>query len=310
MINPEHLQTLRAVVEEGTVLAAADRLGCSPSAVSQQLARLEQEVGQPVMARRGRNLAPIDATTVLVRMAHRISELEEVARADLGRLQQEVTGRVSIATFASAMRSVVTAVVGRLQADYPDLELTVNERVPEEAIAAVRRGDEDVAVVHDWTDRPSRPAEGLQVWPIGLDPVDLILREDDPTPVREGGVALDDLDGRIWVDGPLGIYSDWLLDALEARRLRHRVGARVIDFDARLGLVAQGFGICLLPRLGRAALPPGLVAHPLVEAPTRRVLGVNRRASQGAPSVQVVRETIVQVWRDRTSVGEVSVPPG
>ena len=67
MFNPEHLRTLQAVVEEGTVLAAADRLRVTPSAVSQQLARLQQQVGQPVMVRQGRGLVPTDAAAVLVR---------------------------------------------------------------------------------------------------------------------------------------------------------------------------------------------------------------------------------------------------
>ena len=72
MFTPEHLVSLKAVVEEGTVLAAADRLGLTPSAVSQQLARLQREVGQPVLVRQGRGLRPTDAAAVLVGMAEEI----------------------------------------------------------------------------------------------------------------------------------------------------------------------------------------------------------------------------------------------
>jgi len=77
MFNPEHLTTLQADVEEGTVLAAADRLGITASAVSQQLSRLQRDTGQTVMARRGRTLEPTDAAAVLVRMAQQMHDLDE-----------------------------------------------------------------------------------------------------------------------------------------------------------------------------------------------------------------------------------------
>jgi len=296
MFNPEHLATLQAVVEEGTVLAAADRLGITASAVSQQLSRLQRDTGQPVMARRGRSLEPTDATAVLVRTAQQMRDLDESARAELERLRQDVGGTLVVSGFPTALYGLLAPLAARLQQRHPELELTVRELSPEESVPAVRRGEVDLAVVHDWTDRHVPLRNGVQVWPVGLDPVDLVVPRDHHLRVRARGVDLEDLDGQVWIDDSPGVFSDWLLSALEARNVGYRVGATVDTATGKVALTACGFGLCLLPRLGREGLPPDVVALPLAEAPTRRVLAVHRDSSHDRPAVQAALSIIREVW--------------
>ena len=70
MIDVRRLRVLRALADHGTVAAAAQALHLTPSAVSQQLAALEREVGQPVAERRGRGLVLTGAADVLLAHAH------------------------------------------------------------------------------------------------------------------------------------------------------------------------------------------------------------------------------------------------
>ena len=299
MFNPDHLRTLQAVVEEGTVLAAADRLRLTPSAVSQQLTRLQRQVGQPVMVRQGRGLVPTDAADVLVRLAERFVDLDERARAELETLREEVSGPLVVAAFATALRGLVSPAVALLAERHPHLQLTLREHSPEESIPALLRGEVDLVIVHDWTDRHASPRTGLQAHLLGLDPVDLVtLRGEDLTRGPDG-VDLDDLGGRVWIDDTPGVFSDWLLEALAQRTLPHRIGATVDSTGARVALVAQGFGICLLPRLGREVLPDAVVATPLVEAPTRRIHAVHRDASTRRPAVEAALDALEEVWRER-----------
>lgn len=297
MFNPEHLATLQAVVEEGTVLAAADRLHLTPSAVSQQLGRLQRQVSQPVMVRQGRRLTPTDAAAVLVQLAQQVRDLDEAARADLERLSADVAGSLVLAGFPTAVRGLLAPTVALLQHRHPDLDLTVRESTPEQSVAAVRRGDVDLAVVHDWTDRHQHLSSELQTVALGLDPVDLIARVDHRLQVGPDGVDLDDLGGQVWIDEPPGVFSDWLLQALAQRRLDHRIGATLDTFPSKVALVAQGFAICLLPRLGRDELPPEVVSLPLLEAPTRRVFAVHRDASTRRPALTAALNAMHEVWR-------------
>ncbi len=309
MFNAEHLGTLQAVVEEGTVLAAADRLGCTPSAVSQQLGRLQREVSRPLMTRRGRSNVPTEAATVLVRLAQQVRDLDERARAELEGLDGEVSGSMVLSGFPTAVRGLLIPAAVDLRRRHPGLELTLREMSPHVSVTAVRRGEVDLAVVHDWTDRHVPLQDGVQVWPIGLDPVAVVLPQDHGVRVGPDGVDLDDLGGRVWIDDTPGVFSDWLLEALDSRRLRHRIGATVEHLSGRLTLVAEGFGICLLPRLGRDDLPPGVVALPLVGAPTRRIQAVHRDAGGRRPAVEAALDVLRDTWRER--VGPANPPtPG
>ncbi|MGB3828043.1 MAG: LysR substrate-binding domain-containing protein [Ornithinimicrobium sp.] len=298
MFDPDHLVTLQAVVEEGTVLGAADRLGYTPSAVSQQLSRLQRQVPQPIMRRVGRANVPTDAAAVLVRLAQQMRDLDERTRSELEMLDGQVSGSLTLAGFPSGFRGVLIPTAMALRARHPNLLVSLRELNPHEAVAAVRRGEVDLALVHAWTDRHVRLQGGVLDAPIGLDPVDLAVRADHDFAVGPDGVDLAALDNQVWIDDTPGVFSDWLLQALDAHRLTYRIGASVEHLAIRLRLVLEGFGICLLPRLGRGDLPQGVLALPLLGAPTRRVYAVHRDASAQRPDVEAALLLMQECWRE------------
>ncbi len=300
MFNPEHLLTLQAVVDEGTVLGAADRLGCTPSAVSQQLGRLQQQVAQPIMHRRGRANVPTDAAAVLVRLAQQMRDLDERARSDLEMLDGLISGSLSLASFPSGFRGLLIPTAMALRDQHPNLDVTLYELNPGEAVSGVRRGEVDLALVHDWTDRHVRLQDGVIDRPIGLDQVDVVVRDDHSFAVGPQGLDFALLDDQVWIDDTPGVFSDWLLQSLDTHRLSYRIGATVEHMATRLRLVLEGFGICLLPRLGRGDLPPGVVALPLQGAPTRRLYAVHRDASAQRPDVEEALRLIQESWHAET----------
>ena len=300
MFSPEQLVSLKAVVEEGTVLAAADRLGLTASAVSQQLSRLQQEAGQPVLVRRGRNVVPTDAAEVLVRLATQVEQLDEAARAELEHLTSDVSGPLVLSSFATGVVGLLSQALPGLLQTYPLLRLTVRELAPEASLGAVRRGEVDLALVHDWTDHHMTFPGGLTPTELGHDVVDLIARGDHGLRLsRSGSVDLADLDGREWVDDSPGVFSEWLLSALHQRSLDYRIAATADSFPSKIALVAAGFGIGLIPRLGRPPLPDGLVSLPVRNPPTRRIMLVHRDSSVRRPAVVAVGREIRRIWSDQ-----------
>ncbi len=297
MFSPEHLVSLKAVVEEGTVLAAADRLGLTASAVSQQLTRLQKEAGQPVLVRRGRNVVPTDAAEVLVRLAAQVEQLDEAARAELEHLTSDVSGPLVLSSFPTGIVGLLAPTVPTLRELYPLLRLTVRELTPEGSLRALRRGEVDLAVVHDWTDYHKALPEGLVSDVLGNDVVDLIARHDHDLRIgRNGIVDLRDCGGRDWVDDSPGVFSDWLLTALRERHLDYRIAATADTHPSKIALVEAGFGIGLMPRLGRPELPEAVVALPVKDPPTRRVMLVHRDSSERRPAVASVAAQIRQAW--------------
>ena len=299
MFAPEHLVSLKAVVEEGTVLAAADRLGLTPSAVSQQLARLQREAGQPVLVRRGRNVVPTDAAEVLVRLAGQVEQLDEAARAELEHLTRDVSGPLVLSSFPTGVTGLLAPAFPPLQEHHPLLRLTVRELTPEGSLAALRRGEVDLSIVHDWTDHHMALPEALTARELGHDVVDLIAPHDHGLRLSRAGVVdMADLGGRDWVDDSPGVFSDWLLSALHERSLDYRIAASVDTFPSKISLVAAGLGIVLMPRLGRPEMPETVVAIPVRNPPTRRIMLAHRDSSVRRPAVESVVREIRRVWAD------------
>ena len=113
MIDARRLRVLREVAQQGTLAAAADALHLTPSAVSQQLAALEREIGQPVIERNGRGVRLTGAAEVLVGHANVVLAQLEAAEADVAAYAEGVVGTVRIAGFATALGELVApAVVG------------------------------------------------------------------------------------------------------------------------------------------------------------------------------------------------------
>src|SRR6476620_5133242 len=116
MLNLDRLRALHAVSAHGSIIAAAETLNVTTSAVSQQLAKLEAETGQTLLERHGRGVRLTDAAAALV------NDNEVVA------------GQITIAAFATAARGLAPHAVRALLKKYPQLSITFHEQEPHESI--------------------------------------------------------------------------------------------------------------------------------------------------------------------------------
>ena len=133
MIDLDAVSSLRTVAREGSVSAAAVALGFTPSAVSQQIKRLERETGVSLLERVGRGVALTDAGTQLVVGTTPILADLERLRADLqagAPRAGTVRGQLRIAAFSTVVRGLLAPVLVDLAREHPDLELLVRESEP------------------------------------------------------------------------------------------------------------------------------------------------------------------------------------
>ena len=106
MLNVERLRALHAVARHGSILGAADELRVTTSAVSQQLAKLEREVGRPLLEKQGRGVRLTDAAHRLVAHTEPVFSMLEQAEAELGATRDGVAGPLHIAGFATSVRGL------------------------------------------------------------------------------------------------------------------------------------------------------------------------------------------------------------
>jgi molybdate transport repressor ModE-like protein len=159
MIDLVSLDALRAVETHGSVVAAADALGFTPSAVSQQIKRLERQTGVPLLERVGRGVMLTGHGRHLVEQGARLlADLEEL-QAGLHQQAATVAGHVRLAAFSTAMRGLIAPALPRVLASNPDLRVSLTEREPWDTIGLVAAGQADLGVVHSWgTSRCRSPA--------------------------------------------------------------------------------------------------------------------------------------------------------
>jgi DNA-binding transcriptional LysR family regulator len=292
MIDVQALRSLIAVRECRTVVAAASALGYTPSAVSQQLKRLERQTGAPVLERSGRTVFLSEHGTALAERAERlIAELEELQH--LPAPEAEVTGRLRIAAFSTSLRGLLIPALAGLRERAPRLRVEVDELDPWEALQRVERGAADLAIVHDWVGMPLAVPPAIETRVLLEDRADVLLPAGDPLADR-ASVTPRDLADRTWISIPEGaICHAWLVRMFAMSGLTPDIAYFDEDFSSHIAMVDAGLAIALVPRLGREALPPGVVAVPAVDpVSARTVLAAWRRSSAGSRARALVMDAI------------------
>ena len=287
MIDLAALTALRAVATHGSVVAAADALGFTPSAVSQQVKRLERQTGVPLLERVGRGVMLSRHGRHLVEAGGRLlTDLEEL-EAGLHEQAGAVAGHLRLTTFSSAMRGLVAPAVRGLLDAHPGLTVSLTEREPWETVDLVATGQTDVGVVHRWGDVPIAVPDHLSTTEVARDVADVIVHVDHPLATR-ARVTPADLAGEDWIATPEGtICRQWLHRMHDGTGRLPRIAHQSMEFDSHLALVRARLGIALVPRLGRQALGDRVVAVPVHDpVPTRDVVAVHRRSMAGSPAVR------------------------
>jgi DNA-binding transcriptional LysR family regulator len=293
MIDLAALASLRAVAAHGSVVSAADALGYTPSAVSQQVKRLERQTGVPLLERVGRGVMLTEHGRRLVDAGGRLlTDLEEV-ESDLRRRAGTVAGLLRLTAFATAVRGLVAPAVRGLRDDHPELTLALTEREPWDTVDLVASGQTDLGVVHTWGDLPIGIPEHLGVVTIAHDVADVVVHADHRLAARRR-VTPRDLVDEAWIATPDGtICRQWLTRMYDGTGRLPLIAHTSTEFDSHLALVRAGLGIALVPRLGRQPLGDGLVAlRAHSPEPTREVLAVFRRSMADSPSVRAVIDAL------------------
>lgn len=285
MLNLERLRVLQAVADAGSVHGAAAVLHVTTSAVSQQLTRLQREVGQPLVERSGRGIRLTDAAHLLVR--HTADILDHVVRAEseLAEHRGAVAGELAVAAFASAGRGLLPRVLASVREDHSALTVRSSEAEPDEAIPLLLRGGLDVAVMQDWAASPLPLPEGLSRRDLFEDPFDVALPAGHPAAGR-ASVDLRDLAGDDWITWSGGqLCHDWLTVTLRQAGVEPRIVHTAAEHATQLALVSAGLGVALLPRLGREPVPDSVRFVRPLPGPSRRVFAVWRTSASRRPAV-------------------------
>lgn len=257
MLNADRLRVLAEVARTGSIARAAERIGCTAAAASQQISRLERDTGAALLERSARSVRLTEAGRILAAHAERVLAELDAADHAVRALTSLASGRLRVAAFATAGRLVVPALAAFTRR-HPGVELTFAEMEPEYALPAVRAGDIDVAVAHRYTHVQLPDLRGLREAPLHREP--LVVAAPGRLTPTDRAVNLRQFTDTPWVSTlPTVGYQAITELACQSVGFHPRVDFRADTYDLLLALVAAGFGVALVPAL--AARPTAGVRY-------------------------------------------------
>ncbi|MGH3020942.1 MAG: LysR family transcriptional regulator [Gaiellaceae bacterium] len=280
MLDVRRLRVLREVALRGSIAGAAESLRFTPSAVSQQVAKLEREAGIPLVERGPRSVSLTPAGWRLVEHAEAI--LDRLARAEIElRALAGEPPALRLGAITTAAVSILPDALVRFGVVRPDVEVTVAEADTLASLARLPTRELDLAIVFEY-DYVPLPSDTRVVYEVLLEePLRVVLPASHPLAQRRA-VRLADLADETWIRStPRSSCHPFTERACRAAGFEPRIRFEFDDYAAMQNLVASGAGVALAPDLGLTRLSPGVAARPIAFGPKRRVLAAYRGGEGG-----------------------------
>ena len=307
MLDLKRLRVLAEVARRGSFSAAADALYLSQSAVSQQVATLEREVGMSLLERTNGGPKLTDAGRTLV-------DHGEAAIARLEEAEQEVAaiaglegGELRIASFPTASAILLTEALAEFSDSHPNVRLSVTEAEPEQSLPMLHAAEIDLALTFDYTMLPAKNDRDVDRELLLTESMYVALPRDHPLAGADR-VRLADLADEAWVCGTRpSSCSQAVVETCRAAGFEPRIAFESDEYPVLQGYVAAGLGYTLLPDLALPTLRSDLVVRPTKPAaPKRRVWAATRVEGARSPATEAMVETLGRVG-ERVAEGELKL---
>jgi DNA-binding transcriptional LysR family regulator len=241
-IDPISLRLFLATLEEGSIARAAARENIVPSAVSKRISEMEAQLRVPLLERGAKGAQATPAGLALAHHARHLLQSMDRMQREMAGYVEGVRGVIQVLASVTSLSGELPADILRFRAEYPQIEVDVEERVTPAIYRAVREGLADVGVASEFASH-----EGLQVFPYRRYALAAVLPAGHAL-AREQRVAYADLLGDDLVElsrdsGIAAVFDEAARQARTSRTVRARVGS----FETICTLVARGLGVGVAP---------------------------------------------------------------
>jgi DNA-binding transcriptional LysR family regulator len=270
VLDLRRLKVLREVALRGSFSAAATELMFSPSAVSQQIAQLEREVGMPLVDRKSTGIELTHAGQLLLGHANAILGRAADAEEELRQLNDGTIGHLRVGSFASATAALMPEVIPAFRSARPRVEITLVEQERRECMDGLQHGELDLAVVCSASEAGP---DGVVEMPLLDDYIDLLVPANHRL-ANAPSVTLQELREEPWADCSGGPVRDHLgALGFEPNIVFLSDHHRVVE-----GMVAAGEAIAFVPRLTQPPRRHDVIVKPIAPRPPVRPVGIAIRA--------------------------------
>jgi molybdate transport repressor ModE-like protein len=249
-IDPRRLLTLHAVARHGSFSRAAEELTLTQSAVSQQVAALERQLGVQLLHRGRGGVRPTPAGEALLAHAAALDERLQLAGRQLAELAHDERRRLRVGAAPSALATIVPDAAAALVVRTPDLEVQLTEGRLDELVTGVRAGDLHLAVCFQDAALPRREHPGTRRYDLADEPM-VVAVSPRHRLARRKQIRLAELAGDAWT----APSRDGLI-VRACRAAGFEPSLNIISGDplAIRAVVRAGLAVTMTPRLLAAQL--------------------------------------------------------
>ena len=278
------LEVFRTVARHGSITTAARALSFTQSAVSRQIAALEADIGARLFDRLPRGVTLTEEGRELLPHAEAVLDRLAAARRDLEDLRGLGRGRLRVGAFPTAVAALVPRAMASFRSSHPEISLSLVEGVTPRLLERLLAEEADVAVVSTSpTGELDRERFDLRHL---LDERLLVAVARDHRLARRRSVRLADLAQDAFVVGSATAENSLLRASLPSG-FSPRIDIVAAEWTGKLGCVAAGLGVALVPALAARGTPPDIALlrlHPDDES-VRQVFAATVRGRTSPPAV-------------------------
>ena len=301
-LNPQSLVTLWQIEQYGSFSATAKATGWSQPAISQQIKKLEAQCGSTLVQRTSHGVELTATGSMLARHGEAIADRLERAAREVEDYRHHRFDHLHLVAPPSICSTIAARTVVKLSM-FTDIELSLIQMEPPEAIGLISQGKADAAAVFRYSSIPNflHIGDDLTFQSLGYDPMRLLVRRSSDIAKRfeETGepVPLSAAKDEHWIAGCPTCRANLVKLATRAGfkpDIRHCTD----DYWATQNLVEVGMGVSLVPALDtHINLQGDLVACPIADDFAAREVGIVTRAGDHRPALGSLLEEL-----ERTSL--------
>ena len=259
-----------AVADEGSFSRAAAKVRVAQPSLSQQIRKLEAEMGQPLFDRLLRSVVLTEAGRCLIDYARQILASIGDARRCVDEVKGEIAGKVAVGAIPTIAPYVLPQLVVTFQKHYPDVTLEIVEDVTDGITRRIEAGELDVALASTCQPGPSLRRESL-----GAEPL-LVLVPEGHSLAKKDLVEFEDLKSlRFLLLHEMHCLSQQVHHLLESRRLHPEIALAGSQLSTIANMVAASIGVSIVPQMMvKHHATPGCVSLPFAPPIPERELNL------------------------------------
>lgn len=284
-----HLRYFVAVAEELHFGRAAERLHMAQPPLSQQIRKLEDELGVQLFQRTQRRVQLTEAGQIFLQGARQMLAQAEQTVAAARRAGRGEIGSLTVGFVGSASYEILPAIMRRFHAWLPDVELILRELTTAQQVRALHEQRIQVGIL-----RPPVASAGLAIKTFLKESLMIALPENHPL-AGLPRIALSKLASERFIVFPRrlgpGLYQQ-IIDLCQQAGFSPQIAQEAIQMQTILGLVASGVGVALIPASAQPLRSDGVVYSEIEAANSFVEMAVAWREDETAPTLHVFLDAI------------------